>query len=68
MPKPYTRKTRDVWEVRGDYGHGWEMVTAELSRDAARERRTEYRQNEPGIAFIIVKTREYIRAGGDNAA
>jgi hypothetical protein len=58
----YIRKTRDVWEVRGNYGHGWEMVTAELSREAARERRNEYRANEPGVSFIIVKTREPIRA------
>ena len=56
------RKTRDVWEVRGDYGHGhgFETVTAEASRDDALARLREYRENEPGVPFQVVKTREKI--------
>lgn len=54
----YQRKTRDVFDIRGNYGHGWETVTAETTRPAARERLREYRENEPGVAFCIVKTRE----------
>lgn len=54
------RKTRDVWEVRGNYGygHGFETVTAELTLSEARQRLREYRENEPGVPFKIVKTRE----------
>ncbi len=56
----YVRKTRDVFEVRGDYGygHGFECVTAEESRREALARLREYRQNEPGVPFKLVKTRE----------
>jgi hypothetical protein len=52
--------TRDVWDVRGDYGHGYETVTAETSHAEARARLREYRANEPGVAFKLVKTRERI--------
>ena len=60
----YQRKTRDVYEVHGDYGHGhgFEMVTAETERPEARARLREYRENEPGVAFKLVKTRERIHA------
>lgn len=56
------RKTRDVWEVRGNYGygHGWECVTAEVTRKEALARLREYRENEPGVPFKLVKTREEI--------
>jgi hypothetical protein len=59
----YQRKTRDVYEVRGDYGHGhgFETVTAETERAEARARLREYRENEPGIKFKIVKVREPIQ-------
>ncbi len=58
MTRP--RVTRDVWDVRGDYGHGYETVTAETSHAEARARLREYRANEPGVAFKLVKTRERI--------
>lgn len=54
------RKTRDVIDVRGNYGHGFETVTAETSWGEARARLREYRENEPGIAFKLVHTRERI--------
>lgn len=54
------RKTKDVYEVRGDYGygHGFEAVTAEETLREAKERLREYRANEPGTPFKIVKVRE----------
>ena len=58
MPQP--RKTRDVWEVHGDYGYGFEMVTAEMLRSEAKVRLSEYRDNEPGYRFKLVRTRERI--------
>lgn len=56
------RKTRDVIDVRGNYGHGFETVTAETTWSEARARLREYRENEPGIAFKLVHTRERIEA------
>lgn len=50
---PYTRKTSDEWRVLGDYGHGFEEVTAATSWKAARGHLREYRDNEPGIAFKV---------------
>lgn len=43
---PYTRKTRDEYAIQGDYGHGWEDVTAEDSWSEARARLREYNENE----------------------
>jgi hypothetical protein len=59
------RVTRDVWDVQADYGygHGYETVTAETSLAEARARLREYRENEPGVAFKLVKTRERIVGG-----
>lgn len=51
------RKTRDEFQVHGNYAHGWEEVTAEDTRKEARERLREYRENEPGTAFKMVKRR-----------
>ena len=58
----YTRKTRDYWDIEGNYGYGdgWEAVTAEDDRKQARERLKEYRENEPGTPFRIRKKRERI--------
>ena len=60
----YQRKTRDVYDVEGNYGYGdgWEAVTAEDNRKEARERLKEYRENEPGTPFRIKKHRERIEA------
>lgn len=43
----YKRLTRDVWTVQGNYGQGWEDVTAEDTRKECKERLKEYRENEP---------------------
>lgn len=52
----YQRKTRDEWQVQGDYGygHGYEEVTAADTRKEAMQYLREYRENEPGIPFKIV--------------
>lgn len=41
------RKTRDEWTIQGNYGQGWEDECAEDSRDEARQRLREYRENSP---------------------
>jgi len=53
----YTRKTKTVYEVQGNYGcvYGFEVVTSEETYKEARERLKEYRENERGIAFKIVR-------------
>lgn len=55
----YVRKTRDEYDIEGNYGygHGYEAVTTEDDRAGARERLREYRENEPGIPFRIRKRR-----------
>lgn len=50
------RKTRDEWEIQGNYGYGWETENTETTRhDAVRSLR-EYRANGPG-QYRIVKRR-----------
>jgi hypothetical protein len=44
----YVRKTRDEWEVQGDYGHGWECVTGAETYKEALQYLREYRDNEGG--------------------
>jgi hypothetical protein len=44
--KMYKRKTRDEWEIQGNYGHGWEMVTTEETRKAATVQLRCYNLNE----------------------
>lgn len=52
----YIRKTVDEWCVYGNYGygHGSEMVTCEETFKEAKQRLTEYRENEPGVPFKLV--------------
>lgn len=47
------------YEIRGNYGHGhgFECVTSEATIKEARARLREYRENEPGITFRIVRIR-----------
>jgi hypothetical protein len=42
-----------MWEVQGNYGHGWDMVTTEETLDDARATVKVYRENERGHAFRI---------------
>jgi hypothetical protein len=55
--KMYERKTEDEFQIHGDYGYGFEEVTCEVTRQLAREQLKCYRENEPGVAFKIVKKR-----------
>lgn len=52
---PYTRKTSDEYEVQGNYGQGWEMVTTEETWKAAREQLKCYNENEPYPHKIVKK-------------
>lgn len=54
---PYQRKTADVYDIEGDYGHGFECVNTETTFATAKKSVCEYRQNEKGIAFRITKKR-----------
>lgn len=51
----YERKTEDEYQVHGKYAHGWEEVTAEDTCKEAKERLKEYRENEPGTEFKLVR-------------
>lgn len=53
----YRRKTYDEYQIHGDYGQGFEEVTAEATRKEAKTQLACYRENEPGIAFKIIKKR-----------
>lgn len=53
----YKRKTVDEYEIQGNYGQGFECVTTEENRKAAREQLKCYRENEPSVAHRIVKKR-----------
>ena len=55
----YIRKTEDEYQIQGNYGygHGFEVVTCETTWKEARRRLKEYRLNEPGTPFKIVKKR-----------
>ena len=52
----YVRKTQDEFQIWGNYGHGFEELTAEATRKDAKERLKEYRMNQPeGTYKIVVK-------------
>lgn len=53
----YKRKTEDEYEILGNYGLGYELVTTETTWKDARAVLKEYRENEPGITFKCVKRR-----------
>lgn len=53
----YQRKTVDEYEIQGNYGSGWEAVTAEENRKAAREQLKCYNENERQYPHRIVKKR-----------
>lgn len=57
---PYKRKTRDEYNIEGNYGHGFERVHTEDTLKEARARLKEYREHEPGTSFRLKKKRVYI--------
>jgi len=56
------RTTRDEYIVQGNYGYGdgWEDLTAEETRKEALQRLREYRENEGGTPFRLIKRRQKI--------
>ena len=55
-------KTKLIHVVQGNYGygHGWEDLTAEDTRKEALVRLREYRKNEAGTPFRLIRRRERI--------
>ncbi len=51
------RKTEDEWIVQGNYGYGWEDLTAEASEREGRERLHEYQDNEKHAQHRLIKRR-----------
>jgi len=49
------RVTVSVYELQGQYGHGWETLCTESTRREARERKREYTENEGGNYRIVRK-------------
>jgi len=41
----YVRKTKDVWELRVNYGQGWEYETAYYTLAEAKENQKAYLEN-----------------------
>jgi hypothetical protein len=48
------RTTKDEYEIQGNYGHGYEMVTTEETWKAAKDQLKCYRENEPNVSHRIV--------------
>lgn len=49
------RITETVFELHGDYGHGYELLCAETSRREALQRKREYMENAPCPLKIVKK-------------
>jgi hypothetical protein len=60
----YQRKTKDVWRVQQYTGsqYGWETVCEEETYKEARERKLEYRENQPEYPVRVSLGREKIEA------
>lgn len=43
------RKTRDEWQVWGNYGYGWDEECSESTRSEGLQRLREYRENGNGV-------------------
>lgn len=56
----YQRKTKDVFEVQGDYGLGWETVCEEETMADAKKQMRCYNVNERQYPHRIKKRRERI--------
>ena len=53
----YQRKTVDEYQIHGNYGCGWEEVTAEYTYRDAKTQLKCYDLNEPEYPHRIVKKR-----------
>ena len=57
----YTRKTKDVYEIQGNYGYGWDLeVYCDDYSDAKKQLKT-YRENVRNASFKIVCRRVKIQ-------
>lgn len=56
----YQRKTCDVWYLWVNYGQGYELELTEETREEARQRLKEYKENCPQYPCYISKHRERI--------
>ena len=65
----YVRKTRDEFEIQGNYGHGWETVVTEENVAVARDRLNIDSTNEPQHIMsegeVWYKLRVYKQIGFD---
>jgi len=59
MKSKYQRKTADEYTIQGNYGygHGWEDVAAEETRKEGLARLKEYRANDSGNLYRMIKRR-----------
>ena len=53
----YIRKTKDEYEIQGNYGYGWEVLTTEDNGKDARDTLKCYRENEPSTPLRVKKRR-----------
>jgi hypothetical protein len=59
---PKARTTKDFWVLQGNYGYGWEDLTAEDKFKDIRQRAKEYRTNAPQGRYRVKLAREKITA------
>ena len=59
----YQRKTKDRWDIRTNWGYGWECENSEYTRADAKRNLREYRENLAGrVEVRMEKHREPITA------
>ena len=58
----YKRKTTDEFVIQGNYGQGWEDVSAYMTRKERQEDFKLYQENEPQYAHRKVTRRIKIEA------
>ena len=61
----YIRKTRDEWEIWGDYGQGWEYCTGADNYKEARTLLFQYREEMPKYPHNLVKRRVKLAEGAN---
>ena len=47
----YQRKTVEEWQLLGNYGYGFEVLTTEENRKGIKERLKEYKKNSPSGTY-----------------
>ena len=57
----YIRKTRDEYEILGNYGYGWDVLTTEDNYKDAKNMLKCYNENEPMAPHMIKKRRIRIK-------